>query len=97
MRVKGVVSDGYRVFLGADLDRHEIGVVVGRVAARHLDAAVTAGIGSGEALRHLGESLGQAVRRFGPDAFSLQIEAALDDRWAPGPEPAPEHPVAVAG
>ena len=86
MRVQGVVSD-----------RHEVGVVVGRVAARHLDAAVTAIVGSWEALRHAGVSLGQTVRRLGPDAFSLQCEAALDDRWAPVPEPESGHPVALAG
>jgi sulfite reductase beta subunit-like hemoprotein len=97
VRVKGVVSDGYQVFLGADLDHHEIGVVVGRVAAGDLDAAVTAIVGSWEALRHPGESLGQTVRRFGSDAFSLQIEAALDDSWAPGPEPEAGRPVGVAG
>jgi len=28
------------------------------------------------------------VRRFTHEAFSLQIQAALADRWAPGPEPA---------
>ncbi len=95
VRVNGVTTDGYQVFLGSDLDRHEIGVVVGRVAAQHLDAAVTAIVGTWEALRHPSESLGQTVRRFGPEAFSLQIEAALDDRWALGPETT-EQPVAVA-
>jgi hypothetical protein len=67
------------------------------VAAGDLDAAVTAIVGSWEALRHPGESLGQTVRRFGSDAFSLQIEAALDDSWAPGPEPEAGRPVGVAG
>jgi sulfite reductase beta subunit-like hemoprotein len=87
VRVKGVTTDGYQVYLGSDLDKHLIGVVVGRVAVQHLDSAVTAIVGTWEAIRHPGESLGQTVRRFGPEAFSLQIEAALDDRWAPGPEP----------
>jgi sulfite reductase beta subunit-like hemoprotein len=87
VRVKGVTTDGYQVYLGSDLDKHEIGVVVGRVAVQHLDSAVTAIVGTWEAIRHPGESLGQTVRRFGPEAFSLQIEAALADRWAPGPEP----------
>ena len=87
VRVDGVVSDGYQVYLGSDLDEHEVGVVVGRVADRHVDSAVTAVVGTWEALRHPGETLGRTVRRFGADAFSLQIKAALEDRWAPGPEP----------
>jgi sulfite reductase beta subunit-like hemoprotein len=95
VRVKGATTDGYQVYLGSDLDRHEIGVVVGRVAAQDLDGAVTAIVGTWEALRHPGESLGQTVRRFGADAFSLQIEAALADRWAPGPEPAAGQPISV--
>jgi hypothetical protein len=32
--------------------------------------------------------LGRTVRRCTPEAFSLQIQAALAERWAPGPEPA---------
>lgn len=95
VRVNGVTTDGYQVYLGNDLDRHEIGVVVGRVALKDLDAAVSAVVGTWEALRHPGESLGRTVRRLSPDAFSLQIEAALDDRWAPGPEPV-DQPVAVS-
>jgi hypothetical protein len=67
---------------------------VGRVAERDLDAAVGAIVGAWEAVRHPGESLGRTVRRFTPEAFSLQIEAALAERWAPGPEPA-ETPVLV--
>src|SRR5918995_956883 len=84
VRVEGVTTDGYHVFLGADLDRHELGDVVGRVAARDLDAAAAAIVGTWEALRHPGEALGATVRRFGAEAFSLQIQAALADRWAPG-------------
>ena len=95
VRVAGVTTDGYQVFLGADLAAHEVGVVVGRVADRHLDAAITAIIGTWEALRHHGESLGATVRRLGIEAISAQIEAALDDRWAPGPEPDPELAVAI--
>lgn len=94
VRVDGRITDGYQVYLGADLDGHETGVVVGRVAERDLDAAVGAIVGTWEALRHPGESLGRTVRRFTPEAFSLQIEAALAERWAPGPEPA-ETPVLV--
>jgi sulfite reductase beta subunit-like hemoprotein len=88
VRVDGRTTDGYQVYLGADLDEPAIGVVVGRVAEADLDAAVTAVVGTWEALRHPGEPLGRTVRRFTPEAFSLQIEAALPERWAPGPEPA---------
>jgi sulfite reductase beta subunit-like hemoprotein len=95
VRVNGVTTDGYQVYLGSDLDRHELGVVVGRVAVQDLDAAVSAIVGTWEALRHPGESLGRTVRRVSPEAFSLQIEAALDDRWAPGPELTAQ-PVAVS-
>jgi sulfite reductase beta subunit-like hemoprotein len=94
VRVAGRTTDGYQVYVGADLDAHEIGVVVGRVAADDLDAAVTAIVGTWEALRHPGESLGRTVRRFTPEGFSLQIQAVLSERWAPGPEPA-ETPVLV--
>ena len=87
VRVGGTTTDGYQVFLGADLSRHLIGEVVGRVAASDVDAAITAIVGTWEALRHHGELLGPTVRRLGIDAFSAQIEAALDDRWAAGPEP----------
>ena len=86
VRVNGRTTDGYQVYLGADLDEHEIGEVVGRVAERDLDAAVTAIVGTWEALRHPGESLGRTVRRFTAEAFSQQITAALADRWAAGPE-----------
>ncbi|HEX8803781.1 MAG TPA: nitrite/sulfite reductase [Acidimicrobiales bacterium] len=94
VRVDGRTTDGYQVYLGSDLERREIGVVVGRVAEADLDDAVTAIVGTWEALRHPGEQLGRTVRRFGADAFSAQIQAALDTRWAPGPEPA-ETPVPV--
>ncbi|HYZ98529.1 MAG TPA: hypothetical protein VE575_07240, partial [Acidimicrobiales bacterium] len=87
VRVDGQTTDGYQVYLGADLDRHILGEVVGRVAARDLDAAVAAIVGTWEALRHPDEPLGRTVRRLGAEAFSLQIQAALAERWAPGPEP----------
>jgi len=94
VRVDGRTTDGYQVYLGADLEEPAIGVVVGRVAEDDLDAAVTAVVGTWEALRHPGEPLGRTVRRFTPEAFSLQIQAALAERWAPGPEPA-DTPVLV--
>ena len=88
VRLNGRTTDGYQVYLGADLDDHEVGEVVGRVADADLDAAVTAIVGTWEALRHPGESLGRTVRRFTAEAFSQQITAALAERWAAGPEPA---------
>ena len=96
VRVDGRTTDGYQVYLGADLDEHEIGEVVGRVADDDLDAAVSAIVGTWEALRHPGESLGRTVRRFTAEAFSQQIAAALADRWAAGPEPVPESSVLVS-
>jgi sulfite reductase beta subunit-like hemoprotein len=95
VRVAGATTDGYQVFLGAVLDRQLVGEVVGRVAERDLDAAVTAIVGTWEALRHHDEPLGATVRRLGMDAFSAQIEAALSDRWAVGPEPAEELAVSL--
>jgi sulfite reductase beta subunit-like hemoprotein len=90
VRVDGATTDGYQVYLGADLAAREVGVVVGRVAERDLDAAVSAVVGTWEALRHPGEAIGPMVRRLGADAISAQVSAALDDRWAPGPEPDPD-------
>ncbi|HEX5367474.1 MAG TPA: nitrite/sulfite reductase [Acidimicrobiales bacterium] len=97
VRVDGHTADGYQVYLGADLDRHEVGEVVGRVVESDLDAAVTAIVGTWEALRHPGEPLGRTVRRYTPEAFSQQIKAALAERWAAGPEPvsSPDSPVLV--
>ena len=95
VRVAGRTTDGYQVFLGADLAAHQLGVVVGRVATEDLDAAITAIVGTWESLRHHGEPLGTTVRRLGPDAISAQIQAVLEDRWAPGPEPAPELAVTI--
>lgn len=95
VRVAGRTTDGYQVYLGADLAGHRVGEVVGRVAEADLDAAVTAIVGAWEALRHPGESLGSTVRRFTAEAFSQQITAALAERWAAGPEPS-ESPVLVS-
>ncbi|MGE3619745.1 MAG: nitrite/sulfite reductase [Acidimicrobiia bacterium] len=87
VRVGGRTTDGYQVFLGSRLAERQVGEVVGRVAAQDLDAAVTAVVGTWESLRHHDEPLAGTVRRLGLEAFSAQIEAALDHRWAPGPEP----------
>jgi sulfite reductase beta subunit-like hemoprotein len=95
VRVDGRTTDGYQVFLGADLARHELGVVVGRVAEADLDGAVSAIVGTWEALRHPGEGMGATVRRLGVDAISAQVAAVLDDRWAAGPEPEPELTVTI--
>jgi sulfite reductase beta subunit-like hemoprotein len=86
VRVGGRTVDGYQVHLGADLDRHELGEVVGRVGEEHLGQAVDAVVGTWEALRHHGETLGRTARRIGLDAFANQVTAALHDRWAPGPD-----------
>lgn len=96
VRVGGKTTDGYQVHLGVDLANHAVGEVVGRVAATELDAAVSAIVGTWEALRHPGEALGVTVRRLGLEAFSAQISAALSDRWAAGPEPAPSPEMAGA-
>jgi sulfite reductase beta subunit-like hemoprotein len=95
VRVNGRTADGYQVFLGADLSARQLGSVVGRVAEPDLDAAVNAIVGTWEALRHHDEAIGPMVRRLGPEAISAQIQAALEDRWAPGPEPDPELAVAI--
>ena len=75
VRVDGATTDGYQVFLGADMAAHEVGVVVGRVAEADLDTAVTAIVGTWEALRHPGEGMGAMVRRLGVDAISAQVQA----------------------
>jgi sulfite reductase beta subunit-like hemoprotein len=96
VRVNGETVDGYQVFLGADLARQQIGEVVGRVAERDLDAAVSAIVGTWEALRHPAEPLGAFSRRLGLEAVSAQVAAALAERWAPGPEPADELAVSIS-
>ncbi len=90
VRVAGTTVDGYSIYLGADLDQREVGEVVGRVAAADVPLAVEAITGTFEALRRPGETLGRTTRRVGLDAFAAQVDVALADRWAPGPEPADE-------
>jgi sulfite reductase beta subunit-like hemoprotein len=87
VRVAGETHDGYQVFVGADLAAGHVGEVVGRVVADDVPAAVDALVGAWESMRHPGETLGVTVRRIGLDAMSAQVEAALRDAWAPGPEP----------
>ncbi len=97
VRVSGRTVDGYQVFLGADLDDHHLGEVVGRVGAEDLGLAVDAIVGTWEALRHHGEILGRTARRIGLDAFANQVTAALQDRWAPGDEPTAADELASSG
>jgi ferredoxin-nitrite reductase len=87
VRVRGATVDGYHVYLGADLTNGVLGEVVGRVAEADVPAAVTAAIGLWEALRHPGEDIGATVRRIGLDAVGGLLRAAMDDRFAAGPEP----------
>jgi sulfite reductase beta subunit-like hemoprotein len=90
VRVGGRTTDGYQLHLGAALDEGHVGEVVGRVAAADVPAAVDAVIGTWEALRHPGETIGTTARRVGLDAMAANVAATLADRFAPGPEPAPE-------
>jgi sulfite reductase beta subunit-like hemoprotein len=86
VRIGGATTDGYQVWLGADLAAGQVGEVVGRVAAADLPAAVDAVAGVWEALRREGETLGATVARLGPDALAAQVAAELPARWEPGPE-----------
>jgi sulfite reductase beta subunit-like hemoprotein len=95
VRVGGQSRDGYQLYLGADLDSHEFGVVVGRVAEEDVTAAVDAVVGAWEAVRHGRESIGQTVRRVGPDAYAAHVESVMQERWASGPE-APAAPAVAA-
>jgi sulfite reductase beta subunit-like hemoprotein len=95
VRVGGKTRDGYQLYLGADLDAHELGVVVGRVAEEDVTAAVDAVVGAWEAVRHGSESIGQTVQRMGADAYAAHVESVMQERWASGPEVPPVE-VAVA-
>ena len=86
VRVAGRTVDGYQVHVGADLDQHLLGEVVGRVGEADLPAAVDAIVGVWEAMRHPGETLGRTVRRVGLDAVTAHVGAVLAERWAEGPE-----------
>ncbi|MET0325830.1 MAG: nitrite/sulfite reductase [Ilumatobacteraceae bacterium] len=98
VRVAGKTVDGYQVYLGADLDQHLLGEVVGRVGDAELGLAVDAIVGTWEALRHHGETIGRTARRIGLDAFANQVTAALLDRWEVGADPEqPVEDLAVSG
>ncbi|MDQ3757250.1 MAG: nitrite/sulfite reductase [Actinomycetota bacterium] len=87
VRVNGETKDGYQVFVGADLDNHTAGVVIGRVAAEDVPAAVDAVVGTWEAMRHGNESLGRTALRLGTDAFAAHIESVMHERWAADADP----------
>jgi sulfite reductase beta subunit-like hemoprotein len=87
VRVGGETRNGYQLYLGADLDHHRLGEVVGRVAAEDVQPAVEAVVGAWESQRHGTETLAQTVHRVGADAFAAHLEAVMDERWATGPEP----------
>ena len=87
MRFDGRATDGYHVFIGAQLDLGVVGEVVGRVAERDLLAAVDALVGLWNATRRAGESIGATFRRLGLDAVAAHLDAVLADRWASGAEP----------
>ena len=96
VRVRGTTTDGYQLYLGADLVHGVVGEAVGRVADADLPAAVTAIVGLWEALRHPYEDLGTTIRRLGTDTIAGLLEAAMSDRWLPADDPELE-PVAIAG
>ena len=84
VKINGEALDGYQVFVGADLERHEHGEVVGRVGERDVVAAVDALVGVWEALRHDGETLGRTCRRVGIDAIAAHVATLLERRWESG-------------
>jgi sulfite reductase beta subunit-like hemoprotein len=99
VKVGGRTTDGYQLFLGADLGARVVGEVVGRVGAADVPAAVEVVVGIWESMRHGGETLGQTVNRVGHEAFAAHIEAVMQERWGSGPEPSadPEpEPLAAA-
>jgi sulfite reductase beta subunit-like hemoprotein len=87
VRIGDTTTDGYQVFLGADLGSGTIGAVVGRVGAADVPAAVEVVVGIWESMRHGGETLGQTVNRVGHEAFAAHMEAVMRERWGSGPGP----------
>jgi sulfite reductase beta subunit-like hemoprotein len=87
VRIDGRTTDGYHLFVGAQVTEGLVGEAVGRVAEEDLEQAVDAVIGLWEAVRQPGESIGASVRRLGLDAVAAHLEVVLAERWATGPEP----------
>ncbi|HEX3620776.1 MAG TPA: nitrite/sulfite reductase [Acidimicrobiales bacterium] len=87
VRIGDTTTNGYQVFLGADLDNRSVGQVVGRVGGGDVPAAVDVIVGVWESTRRAGETLGRTVNRIGHDAFAAHIEAVMQERWGSGPEP----------
>lgn len=87
VRINGRTTDGYHLFVGADMDNGMLGEPIGRVAEVDLSAAIDAMVGVWESVRRPGETIGTTVRRIGLDAVGAQLEVTLEERWATGPEP----------
>jgi sulfite reductase beta subunit-like hemoprotein len=87
VRIGGRTTDGYHLFVGAQVAEGLIGQAIGRVAEADLARAVDALIGLWEAVRQPDESLGATVRRIGLDALAAHLAVVLAERWAVGPEP----------
>jgi sulfite reductase beta subunit-like hemoprotein len=89
VRIGGVTTDGYQVWLGADLGARRVGQMVGRVSATDMPDVMDAVVGTWEALRHEAESIAATVERIGIDSFAAQVTAEAPAQWEPGPEPDP--------
>ena len=87
VRLNGRTTDGYHLFLGAQVADGIFGDAVGRVAEVDLDRAVDAVVGLWESVRQPDESLGTTVRRLGLDAVGAHLEVVLAERFASGAEP----------
>jgi sulfite reductase beta subunit-like hemoprotein len=87
VRLNGRTTDGYHLFLGAQVASGTFGEAVGRVAEVDLDRAIDAVVGLWEAVRHPDESIGATVRRLGLDAVGAHLEVVLAERFAIGAEP----------
>lgn len=87
VRLNGRTTDGYHLFLGAQVADGTFGEAVGRVAEADLDRAVDAVVGLWEAVRHPDESIGTTLRRLGLDAVGAHLEVVLAERFASGAEP----------
>jgi sulfite reductase beta subunit-like hemoprotein len=87
VRLNGRTTDGYHLFLGAQVADGAFGEAVGRVAEADLDRAVDAVVGLWEAVRHPDESIGTTARRIGLDAVGAHLEVVLAERFASGAEP----------